>query len=392
MSDDGTNPLNPFGGLPFFNDMMRAMSQQGPLNWDLAQQFSQLGAVGDTPDPEPDSSTRLAYNALADIADMHVREITMLSTGPRDSHSEILTTTRARWAHRTLTDLRPLFTDLATSLSQRPVATDTPDDPMMAMLANLSTMMAPAMMGMSIGSMVGALAAHALGQYELPLARPHAAEILVVSSSVDAFASEWSIARDDLRMWVLIHELSSHAILATPAIVNGLMDLVRRHVSAFRPDPEALMQHIGELDPNDEDALSRIQSLFSDPMVLMGAVRTAEQEALAPLLDAHVAAVAGYIDFVVDNVSARLLGASSPIAEAVRRRRADYGTDAQLIERLLGISTTRAQQVRGRAFIDGVVERAGSSSLQAMLTDPVNLPTPNEVEAPGLWLARLETL
>lgn len=392
MADGDFPPQNPFGGLPFFNDMMRAMSQQGPLNWDLAQQFSQLGAVGDTPDPEPDSSTRIAYNTLAGIADLHVREITMLPTGPRDTHSEILTTTRARWAHRTLTDLRPLFTDLATSLGQRPSAVEPPDDPMMAMLANLSTMMAPAMMGMSIGSMVGALAAHALGQYELPLARPHAAEILVVSSSVDAFAAEWSIPTDDLRMWVLVHELSSHAILATPAIVNGLMGTVRRHVSAFRPDPEALMQHIGELDPNDDDALSRIQSLFSDPMVLMGAVRTAEQEALAPLLDAHVAAVAGYIDFVVDNVSARLLGASSPIAEAVRRRRADYGTDAQLIERLLGISTTRAQQVRGRAFIDGVVERAGAASLQTMLTDAAHLPTPNEVDAPGLWLARLETL
>lgn len=392
MADDDNTPFNPFGGLPFFNDMMRAMSQQGPLNWDLAQQFSQLGAVGDTADPEPDTSTRLAYNALADIADMHVRGVTNLSTGPRDTHSEILTTTRARWAHRTLTDMRPLFTDLATSLSQRPGSGETPDDPMMAMLANLSTMMAPAMMGMSIGSMVGALAAHALGQYELPLARPHAAEILVVSSSVDAFAHEWSIATDDLRMWVLIHELSSHAILATPAVVDGMMSLVRRHVSAFRPDPEALMQHIGELDPNDDDALSRIQSLFSDPMVMLGAVRSAEQEALAPLLDAQVAAVAGYVDFVVDLVSSRLLGASSPIAEAVRRRRAEYGTGAQLIERLLGISTNRAQQVRGRVFIDGVVERAGAASLQSMLTDAGHLPTPNEIEAPGLWLARLETL
>ena len=154
MADGDSTPPNPFGGLPFFNDMMRAMSQQGPLNWDLAQQFAQLGAVGDSADPEPDTSTRLAYNALADIADMHVREITMLSTGPRDSHSEILTTTRARWAHRTLSDLRPLFTDLATALSTRSDTGETPDDPMAAMLGNLSNMMAPAMMGMSIGSMV----------------------------------------------------------------------------------------------------------------------------------------------------------------------------------------------------------------------------------------------
>lgn len=95
---------------------------------------------------------------------------------------------------------------------------------------------------------------------------------------------------------------------------------------------------------------------------------------------------------MVDSVSTRLLGASSPIAEAVRRRRVEYGTDAQLIERLLGISTTRAQQQRGRQFINGVVEREGSNALTQMLASASNLPTPNEVDAPGLWLARLETL
>jgi putative hydrolase len=390
MADDNPTPFNPFGGMPFFNDMMRAISQQGPLNWDLAQQFAQLGAVGDTQDPEPDASTRIAYNALADIADMHVREITTLSTGPRDRHVEILTTTRAKWAHRTLTDLRPLFTNLATALNRREEPQESTDDPMAAMLANLSSMMAPAMMGMSIGSMIGELASHALGQYELPLSRPHSSEILVVSSSVDSFAEEWSIATDDMRMWVLIHELASHAILASSAIDLGLTALVQQHVSAFRPDPQALMDSIGELDPSDPDAMARIQGVFSDPMVLMGAMRSPEQEAMAPLLDAHIAAVSGYIDFVVDSVSARLLGASSPIAEAVRRRRANHGADGQLIERLLGVSLTRAQQQRGRSFVEGVVERNGALALIPMLEKAENLPTPNEVDAPGLWLARLE--
>lgn len=391
MSDDDMNMPNPFGGLPFFNDMMRAMASQGPLNWDLAQQFAQLGAVGDSADPEPDPSTRIAYNALADIADVYVREVTQRPTGPKDSHVEILTTTRARWAHRTLTDLRPLFNDLATALAKRD-APDASGDPMAAMLNNLSTMMAPALMGMSIGSMVGALASHALGQYELPLSRPFASEILIVSSSVDSFASDWSIATDDMRMWVLIHELASHAVLASPAIEEGLSSMVRQHVSGFRPNPEALMESMGDIDPTDPNALAGIQNMFSDPMVLMGAVRSAEQEELAPFLDARIAAISGYIDFVVDSVSTRLLGASSPIAEAVRRRRVEYGTDAQLIERLLGISTTRAQQQRGRQFINGVVEREGSNALTQMLASASNLPTSNEVDAPGLWLARLETL
>jgi putative hydrolase len=390
MSDNDNNVPNPFGGIPFFNEMMRAMSGQGPLNFELAQQFAQLGAVGDTPDPEPDTATRLAYNTLADIADPHVQEITVLSTGPRDKHPEILTTTRARWAHRTLSDFRPLFTDLATALNSQPSEPRSTDDPFASMLSNLSSMMAPAMMGMSIGSMIGELASHALGQYELPLARPHTSDILVVSTSVDAFATEWNLTLDDLRLWVLIHELSSHAILAAPAIEEGLTALIRRHVSAFRPDPAALMDTIGDLDPSDPNAMLRLQGLFSDPMVLMGAMRTPEQESLASFLDARVAAIVGYIDYAVDTVAARLLGAASPIAEAVRRRRIESASTTTLIEQLLGLSLSRAQQVRGRAFIEGVVERQGPHALPQLLLAADNLPTPNEIDAPGLWLARLE--
>jgi putative hydrolase len=390
MADGDDFPPLPFGGMPFFNDMMRAMSQQGPLNWDLAQQFAQLGAVGDEPDPEPHASTRIEYNTLADIADMHVREIAGAITTTSAVRPEILTTTRARWAHRTLTDLRPLFTDLATALSTRSPNEESLDEPFAAMLNNLSTMMAPAMMGMSIGSMVGALASHALGQYELPLARPESREILIVSSSVDTFAKEWDIAQDDMRMWVLIHELASHVVLASPAVTEGLMDLVRQHVSAFRPDPQAVMESIGELDLNNAEAVESIQKIFSDPMILMGAMRTPEQENLAPLLDAHVAAISAYIDFIVDSVGARLLGAQTSIAEAARRRRVEYGTDAVLIERLLGISSTRAQQSRGRAFIQGVIERSDTQTLARLTENPTHLPTPNELEAPGLWLARLE--
>jgi putative hydrolase len=390
MADGDDFPPLPFGGLPFFNDMMRAMSQQGPLNWDLAQQFAQLGAVGDNPDPEPGASTRIEYNTLADIADMHVREIAGSISTTSQTRPEILTTTRARWAHRTLTDLRPLFTDLATALSARNPDEEPSSDPFASMLSNLSTMMAPAMMGMSIGSMVGALAAHALGQYELPLARPESREILIVSSSVDSFATDWDIAQDDMRMWVLIHELASHLVLASPAVTHGLMTLVGQHVSAFRPDPQAVMDSIGELDLNNADAMENIQKIFSDPMILMGAVRTFEQEKLAPLLDAQVAAISAYIDFIVDSVGARLLGAQASIAEAVRRRRVEYGTDAVLIERLLGITSTRTQQARGRAFVQGVLERSDTETLARITHSPTSLPTPNELEAPGLWLARLE--
>jgi putative hydrolase len=377
----------PFGNIPFLNDMMKAMASQGPLNWELAAQAAAAAARGDTPDTDTDPATRIAYNRLADIADMHVRQITGLPTGPHDTHTEILTTTRALWAHRTLTDLRPLFTDLAAALT-RPQQGDQ-GDPMSAMIAQMSAFLFPTLMGITVGSMIGSLAQRAFGQYDLPLARPHTSEILVVAASVESFASDWSIPPDDLRMWVLTHELTSHAVLATPAVTDGLMESVKRHVGSFRPDPAAFMSAMGDIDPSDPAALETLQKTLGDPMTIVGAMRSPEQEALAPFLDARVAAVTGYVDHVVDAVGSRILGNASPIAEAVRRRRLDGRTDADLAEKLLGVSLPRALQRRGAEFVSGVIERAGEDPLRGMLTSAERLPTPNELDAPGLWLARL---
>lgn len=392
--DDPSEQPSPFGSFPFFGDIAKALGKQGPLNWDLAQQFAMLGATGDTPDSQPDPTTRFAYTDLARIADFHVREVTGLSTDPSDTPTEILTCTRTMWAQRTLADFRPLFHDLAAALSQRPdtdTSTDTPSDPLESMLGNLSHMVAPALLGMSIGSMVGALAHRAFGQYDLPLPRAKTDELLLVPSNIESFADDWSIATNDARMWVLIHELTSHAVLSTRAADIGLTALVKQHVTAFRPDPTALMDRLSQFDMSDADAMQEIQKLFSDPTVLIGAVRTPEQESLTPLLEAHVSAIIAYVDHVVDTVSARILGQSSNIAEAVRRRRLDTGPDAVFVEHLLGLRLTRQQLSRGTQFVAGVLERSNDDSvLHTLVNRDDGLPTPNEIDAPGLWLARIE--
>ena len=387
-------PQFPFGGLPFLNDMMKQLASQGPLNWDVATQSAAAGARGDTPDPEPDPSTRFEFNALADIAGMHVQQATGLPAGRR----EVFTATRAVWAHRTLQDLRPLFTELAASMG-RPAQDGIPDqgdgdndatpDPLAAMFSQLSSLMFPSLMGLTIGSMIGSLAQRAFGQYDLPIPRPQSKDLLVVPHTVDTFAADWSIARDDLRMWVLVHELTSDAVLGSPAAVGGLLASITSFVGAFRPDPTALMDRLGELDPADPASMARLQQTLGDPMLLVGAMSSDEQAALRPVLDAQVAALTAFVDHTVDRVGSSVLGNPAPIAEAVRRRRIGAPTDTDLAERLLGVSLPRDLQRRGADFVAGVVERAGDDGLRPLLLSPDNLPTPSELVAPGLWLARL---
>jgi uncharacterized protein (DUF2342 family) len=167
---------------------------------------------------------------------------------------------------------------------------------------------------------------------------------------------------------------------------------VRAHVGGFRPDPAALADKLGGLDAMDgsADPMEALQQAFSDPEILLGAVRSREQIELQPRLDAAVAAVVGYTDWVVDAVAARVIGGDAlRIAEAVRRQRAADTPDDVFVERLLGIRVGEDQVARGKSFVQGVVDRVGESDLTRLLHLPDSMPTPSEIDAPGLWIARV---
>ena len=298
------------------------------------------------------------------------------------------------WVHHTLESYKPLFNELATSLSGSPIVpTDALDihqeDPMMNMMASLNKMMAPAMMGMSVGTMVGQLALKSFGQYDLPLPREPRDQMLIVASNVDEFANDWSIPVDDMRMWVLIHELTSHAVLTSPHIRTAVSTAISSYIGGFSPNPNALMERLTSLDLGTSDPTAMMQKFLTDPTIILGAVRSGSQEVQAPSLDAMIAAIIGYIDHAVDTVSASLLGGSSQISEAVRRRRVEASPSDTFVEQLLGLRLTRQQVDRGHSFAAGVVERAGHEALAVLFIAAGNLPTPNELDAPGLWLARL---
>ncbi len=388
---DGTGSENPFENLPMFGDLAKALSGQGPLNWDAARQFAGLAASGGAAEANIDPTVRIKLGELAQIAEMHVRDLTGFD-GPSP---EVVPVTSGVWAQRTLEAYRPLFTELATSLGQpaAPSGDDVVDlnaDPLMAMMANLSKMIAPSMMGMAVGSMVGRMATQAFGQYDLPIPRQDAS-LTVLPNNIDRFADEWSIGADEMRMWVLAQELTGHALFSITSLREDFASLVRRHVGAFRPDPEAIADKLSSLDSDDTDPMQAMQQALSDPAVLLGAVQSPEQRQLEPSLDAAAAAVIGYVDYMVDGVSVRVIGGDAlRIAEAVRRRRVDHSAEDVYIERLLGLRLTHHQVQRGKNFVAGVVDRVGEARLSVLLARPKALPTPAEIDAPGLWVARLE--
>jgi len=381
---------DPFANLPLFGDIAKALSGQGPLNWDAARQFAALASGSSGSEPNVDPTVRIRLGELARIVGMHVHDL----TGTDTTFPEFTPVTRGAWAAQTLDAYRPLFTDLAASLGGRGTDAAEPEagaDPMMAMMAGLSRMMAPSMMGMAIGSMIGRMATRTFGQYDLPIPRD-GDTLLVVPANIDAFASDWSLPIDEMRLWVLAQELVGHTLFSMPTLRGRLSELVRAYVGAFRPDPDAVAGRIAEVGvEGDDDPMAALQRLLGDPAVLLGAVQSPEQAVLAPRLDAAIAAVVGYIDYTVDSVAVRVIGGDAlRIAEAVRRRRVETTPDDLFVERLLGLHLDLAQVQRGKEFVSGVVDRVGEARLTSLFSGTDPLPTPAELEAPGLWVARLE--
>lgn len=381
---------NPFEGFGFFGDLARMLQGAGAVGGDAARQFAQQIATAGVSEPNPDPLERLKLAELARVAEMRVADVTGLSTSTTGSPVSVVPVTRAEWARRALDAYKPVLERLSSltdaELPPEPGAGDE-DDPMAALFGGMAKAFAPMLLPLLSGGLVGQLATRSLGQYDLPIPRPPSDELVVVAANVDAFATEWSLPGDDLRLWLCLSELAAHAVLGVPHVRQTFSALLEGHAAAFRVEGGALESKVGELDLSRPDA---VQDLFGDPLALLGAVQSDEQRALLPRLEALVAVVVGYVDWVVDSTGSGLIGSFSKLTEALHRRRVEATSADRFVESLFGLSLDAEQYERGEAFVTGVVERAGAEGLAKLWESAGRLPTPNEVDAPGLWLARIE--
>ncbi len=402
VSDPGSP--NPFEGFPLFGDLAKLFGQGGGgVPWDAARNLALAVATDNTTEPNVDPLERMKLEQLARVAELHVANVTGLSTTVTGRELTVAPVNRGMWAQRTLEDYRPLLEKLAGSLGSTDAlaqaADDDPDlgpgfgddDQFTAMLGPMIQAMQPMMVAMTAGSMVGHMARRSFGQYDLPIPRTPSDELLILVPNLDAFGAEWSLPADDLRLWICLHEIAHHTVLGVPHVRARLEALLGEYTTKFRNDPRALEEHLGDLDiSGGPESLASLQQALGEPGALLGAIQSDEQRALLPRLEALVAVVVGVVDHVMDEVGAKLISSYGMLTEALRRRRVETGEADRFVERLLGLELTQAVYDRGSAFVDGVIERAGPDGLARLWQSEAMLPSPPEVDAPGLWLARID--
>ncbi|HEX2850653.1 MAG TPA: zinc-dependent metalloprotease [Acidimicrobiales bacterium] len=411
MSTPGPfGPMNPFEGMPIFGDLAKMFQNQGPVNWEIARQIGIYMAAEGRAESNVEPLERIRLEELARVAELHIAEKTGLATSITGRSVSIRATTRAEWAALALEAYRPLFERLAESLGRgslsAPGGADAADlgrllgqgadpgdeggaggvDPE-ALLGNMMQVMAPAILGMQLGLMVGHLARKALGPYDLPIPRPASDELVIVPANLEQFAADWSLPPDDVRLWVCLDAITHHAVLGRPHVRARLESLLNEYAGGFQPDPDAMSGRLERLDPSNQ---SSWEDVFGDPEALLGSMESPRQREIKPELEALTVTIEGYVDWVLDDVGGRLIGSYGPLSEALRRRRVEANSGDRFVERLFGLELSQRQYDRGQAFVRGVVERAGEAGLVRLWHSERELPTPPEVDAPGLWLARID--
>lgn len=384
-------------GWPFLpggfdlSQIMRMLQSEGPVNWEVAGQVAAFVSVMDPAgearsDEAADPGASSHFADLVRAAQTHVAGATGLG--------EVLavpvrTLTRRDWATSMLEGLRPVVEALAGALqppmpeTPRPGPGAAPVDP----FAGIMAVLPPVMIGIQTGTMIGLLAQETLARYDLPLPLDAEPLLAFVPANVDAFAEAWSLIPDDLRFALALREAVRAAERSVPWVRRRLVELSKAYVSAYRFDPDALESFLGGFDLDD---LSSLTEQAIDPGKLLDTMRTEAQAGPLDELQRFAAVLEGYADTVVDRVGAPLVPSFGQIDEALRRHRVDRGQAVTLLDRMLGLELRREHYELGVAFCRGVVERAGPEGLNRLWEREAMLPTRAELEAPGLWLARLE--
>ena len=389
-SDSGFDP----GGFPgLLGDMLKMMRTDAPLQWELAQQFAQTVASDGKAEPNVDPVQRMRYEELARIAEMQVADVIGMPTTPSGTPVMFDATGPAGWARHSLESWRPIVERFASAVRPAtPDAEDHQDDEESKDLARLmeqwSKAISPAMIALQIGSAIGHLARTTLGQYELPLPRRAPGEIAVVPENTLRFATEWSLDPDDTVLWVAARDLTMHAILSRPHVRDRFSNLLVEHAENLRPDLTALVDRLGELSTTAIEDPNELSDLFGDAG--FGANVDAPQARRVRAELATLSAVlVGYSQWATDAVVSRVIGARRPVVEAMRRRLVERTEDERAAERLFGLDLSAETVDQGEAFVSGVLERGGESELAKLWISDANLPTPAELDAPGLWIARV---
>jgi coenzyme F420 biosynthesis associated uncharacterized protein len=217
--------------------------------------------------------------------------------------------------------------------------------------------------------MLGFLGKRVLGQYDPQLlgAEPVAAEgLYLVETNVEDWAQKAELPGEDLRRWLILHELT-HAwqFAAHPWLRADMEQSIRLILDSMsnRVTPAARIAAFAGIVPARWKVMRRMQGTMS--------------------------LVEGYSNLVMNVLGAELLPGFESLEEAYRARTASKGILETLIWKLSGLDLKLQQYRRGEAFARAVYDAHGMKVLNLAWQGPETMPRLEELSNPEAWYRRV---
>lgn len=370
----------PFGDIPLFREIQRILaSGEGPVNLEIARQVATAIATEGVADASPDPDDSRAFSAA-------VRDAEVIAAGYARldlvEPMEARLVGRGGWVSTTIDGWRWLIDDLARRVGSELAVEGQPEAaPPQALVAQI----APLLLGIQTGTLIGYIAKEALGRFDFAIPRDDDGRLFFVTKNVDSLAAEYQIEPTIMRRRIVLRDVSRNLVATSVSwLPRYWRNLLSEVIEAIELDTSDLERRLAELQSQGMEALQ--EGLTTEQYLPV--MRTERHTRALERLQAFVALFEGYADHVAGAVAAQLIGEGARVEEAMARHLASPSEAATMLESLLGLAVERDLSAAGVTFCAAVVSLRGMAALNQAWAAADNLPSVAEIRDPFLWIER----
>jgi putative hydrolase len=376
----------PFGDIPLFREIQRLLQAGGggPINMEIARQVATAVALGGMTEPAPLPEESHSYSQIVYAAESVLTGYTRMPVG-EPLRAQVVS--RTWWIGSTLEAWAWILERLARRFSGEmgklgPEAPEGQENPMQAMMGQI----APLMMGLQVGSLVGQLTKEQLGRYDLPIPRDDDGRLFLVAPNAEALAADYELDIDALKGWLGLNEAARGLIEKRVTWVGPYFrSLLSEMVDSIEIDAEALERRLAELQTQGIESLQESMGL-EDVLPIVPSERHARA---LRRVRAFVALFEGYASHACAQVADQVVKDYARLEEVMSRRAAEPSDGEAMLTNLLGLSPDRALEQSGKTFCAAIVSLKGLATLNRVWDAPDNLPSVEEIKDPFAWIDRL---
>lgn len=243
-----------------------------------------------------------------------------------------------------------------------------------------------------LGILLGYLARRVLGQYDLALLGreplTESGKLYFVHPNIVNTERTLGMPPDQFRLWLALHE-TTHAFEfeAYPWVREHMNGLIEEYFTFLTQDLEYLKRGLSGLKSFWERARNG-DARGSNSWIEL--VMSPDQRRLFARMQATMAIVEGYSNYIMNAVGRDLMPDYSTIARRFEGRQAQRSNAERLFIRLTGLDLKLEQYRMGEAFINEVVRQRGHEMVKRLWEGPEMLPTLAEIRKPEDWLSRID--